>query len=160
MTLPPWPYRSTQLPERNQVSKKKENKMKNSNREFLLGAIADFPELKDLPHMDELIANALDDETAARLNAKFEAEMDANPPKEIEWDYDVTPATKVPGKTPAAAPAPAPSTRTKPITIRVSGVVIDGYKRHAQEHGTAYQKLMNRTLKAAMLTWPKTVSHL
>ena len=133
--------------------------MKNSSREFLLDAIMHIPELKELPHIDELIANALDDETFARLDAKFQAEMDASFPKEIEWDYDVTPATKVPGKTPAAAPVPAPSTRTKPITIRVSGVVIDGYKRHAQEHGTAYQKLMNRTLKAAMLTWPKSVSH-
>lgn len=135
--------------------------MKNSNREFLLDAIADFPELKDLPHMDELIANALDDATLARLEAKFEVEDAAHPPKDSDLFREATHTTRpAPNKAPAATPAPTRSSKTRPITIRVPDGVIVGYKKRAREKGTAYQTLINRILKIALLTWPASVAAL
>jgi uncharacterized protein (DUF4415 family) len=136
-------------------------KMKNTNREFLLDAIKDFPELKNLPHMDELIAHQLDDATLARLEAEFEAEMDANPPKDSDLFREANNASMpAPRKTPAAAPAPTPSSKTRPITIRVPDAVIVAYRGRARENGTAYQTLINRILKIALLTWPASVAAL
>lgn len=136
-------------------------KMKNTNREFLLDAIKDFPELKNLPHMDELIAHQLDDATLARLEAEFEAEMDANPPKDSDLFREANNASMpAPRKTPAAAPAPTPSSKTRPITIRVPDAVIVAYRGRARENGTAYQTLINRILKTALLTWPASVAAL
>ena len=135
--------------------------MKNTNREFLLDAIADFPELKNLPHMDELIARQIDDATFAPMEAAFMAEMDAHNPKASDLVYEATAAIKAtPDKAPATTPAPTPSSKTKPITIRVSGAVIDAYRGRAREKGTAYQTLINRILKMALLTWPISVAPL
>lgn len=161
MTLKPWSPYSAQLLKRNRVSKKKENKMKNTNREFLLDAIADFPELKNLPHMDELIARQIDDATFAPMEAAFMAEMDAHNPKASDLVYEAAAAIKAtPDKAPATTPAPTPSSKTRPITIRVSGAVIDAYRGRAREKGTAYQTLINRILKMALLTWPISVAPL
>lgn len=53
-----------------------------------------------------------------------------------------------------------PSSKTRPITIRVPDGVIVDYKKRARENGTAYQTLINRILKIALLTWPASVAPL
>ena len=135
--------------------------MKNSNREFLLDAIADFPELKDLPHIDELIARQIDDATFAPMEAAFMAEMDAHNPKASDLVCKATDAMKAtPDKAPTTTPAPASSSKAKPITIRVSGAVIGAYMDRALTKGTGYQTLMNLILKAAAVDWATSVEAL
>jgi predicted DNA binding CopG/RHH family protein len=128
-----------------------ENNMKNE-KEYLLNAIAKIPGLEilipflnDLP--DTAAFEAMHDEVDALLDATLEAALKMDP----EDFPDLAPRPHG-----AVRPSsPACSSKSKRITIRIPGDVLNGARAEARARCIPYQTLLNRTLRAAMAGWTR-----
>lgn len=132
-----------------------------TSRDALRDIAAVFPEILNLSVFQTILNRAPDDAAFERMEAAFQAEIDAHDPKDSDLGCDATDATlPVPRKTPDATPAPTLSTGTQTITIRIPAAILNSCRVQAKKSCIPYQTLIIRTLKAAAAEWVKPVSQL
>ena len=127
--------------------------MKNTSRDFLLDMKSKFPEMSSIPHLDEIIARQLDDETMAKMDAEFMAELELSSTEEIDLTSDFVAATRPAGKATAPAPVASCSKKTRLISIRLSDALIAACQLQGLAKGTPYQSLIKRELALAAVRW-------